>query len=158
MDQTTIPQTYHDILVNLFNMLEQETGQLYSLKVHRLGSYEPLDIKSFEKRSQYIVSDLKPKFEALGGTYTSVQEIRNKIRQLNFSGLEILDVDGEKRWKCPNGHYQRNYLDNHCCDDCNHVQWTDWHFVTVNCDLGQIFQSGGGRVTQLKPIGRLTIR
>jgi hypothetical protein len=80
---TEIPDPYREKFMNLLELLEQETGKMYTLEVRIHGANHPLKFKPFNMRNKYIVSDMKAEFQDLEGEYRSGNEIESKIKELS---------------------------------------------------------------------------
>ncbi len=170
----TIDPSIQAILEDCANKLETKTGTKYQIIVHQHGTHtqQNLIIKSYEKRSQYLIYDMDPQYCALEGTYENYQQIKDKLQSLLQELVENYEIDpndGKCFWKCPQCHkwdgserqdgYQcgRNSgLDNHsCCQNCSWYFDSIWGDVKINLDSGNIYQCSGGSLYVLHPIGKI---
>ena len=152
---------YIQRLEDLVRELERETGDKYEIELRKFCG-KTTTICPFAKRQVHVHS-MKPEYKELEGYYVSCGHVAARINELKFTGLEM--VDG--RWRCPRcGYYERNCLYNELCQGrCNvpgnncdyNVSDSKWMRVRVFGGSGCIGIAGGGTLSEVKPIGSLSL-
>lgn len=157
---TDIPAEYQSKFLNLLNELEQTTGKSYTCELQGLSCNLPMRIKPFDKREKYIVCDMAEGYEELEGEYKNIQEIKAKIRQLQYEGL-YLPSGG---WKCPECGCEDNYTGNESCQGscslqncCDYFHRSKWKMVDAYPSSQKIYRSSGGSFACLTPLGNLKV-
>ena len=161
-ERTTIPEEFLAELEQFNRKLEQVTGKQYQLTVHEYGSCSNtgLVVCPFENRSKYIVHDMKNECKDLEGEYSSVAQVKSKIKELQFKGVEMVD---QNCWKCPKcgqygkqmneNYFGKNSIHNSLCQNCHYCHRNIWEIAMIDVLSGHIYTSGGGSISICKTIG-----
>lgn len=163
-----IPQKYEELLQNVLNEMELETGNMYQFTVCKFGNPSNYNcvIGQFKKRNFKIeVHSMDPEYKELEGMYNSRNEVVDKIWELRANDMfeEIKDwVDARGRQfkigKCKNCHSYNenvpkrhpNIIDINCCQNskCYNKHLSSiWDGMHISDYCTSIYQSGGGSLS-----------
>jgi hypothetical protein len=166
-----IPDKFRGAFQSLLDQMEQETGNLYQLKIDQfdyLRTYsEPeYTIGDFTTRPfQIEIYDMKPEYKALEGLYNTRNDVINKIQELRCNDLfeEIKDWTDNRGYvykigKCKNCHsYNEDFLNrspntisSNCCQNnaCPN-RWfnSKWNDVKISTNDTTIYTCDGGTLS-----------
>lgn len=172
-EKATIPQKYQDMLQNILDQMELETGNMYQFTINTFGLYSNYNtiIGNFNRNNKIKVHNMKPGFEDLEGIYDNKSEIHKKIKLLKASEKyydfkEHTDKCGKTSTigKCKNCHSYNddnpkrmpNDIDFGCCqnDQCTkRMHFSKWENLELDHYNNNIYQSSGGSISISHKIG-----
>ncbi len=157
---TDVPATYQEKFLTLLNELENETGKSYVCELKGLSCNRPMRIKPFDKRGKYVIYNMAEGYQEIEGEYANVNEIKEKIQQLQYEGLHL----PSEGWKCPKCECDKNYYGNELCqgscrlnNDCHYRHQSKWDMVEAYPSSQKIYRSSGGSIGMLTPLGDLKV-
>ncbi len=77
-----ILQKYIKKIEKLHKKLEEETKTRFEINVYQPDTFEEIKVGDFYSRKSYIVHNALPKYKDLENKYTSINEIKEKIKSL----------------------------------------------------------------------------
>lgn len=165
---TTLPAEFEKKLRSLLADMEAATASHFMLSVREAGTQHDLVIGAFDTRTDILVSEMPLCYEALNGTYASLDAIKEKVLHEKYGAMR---EPGSTVWVCPKCHRSEGTVDG--CKRTNSVnaaQWTDlcrfcsfhfnssWHNIIFDIASGQVYSGGGGgSVSVLRPIGKIAL-
>jgi len=162
--EADISQKYKDMLQNILEQMEKETGKMYKITVNTFGIHYNYNcvIGGFNREYKIQVCEMKPEYKELEGIYNNKNEIYQKVRMLKaneryYDFKEYTDKYGKTYTigKCKRCHsyneniptMSANNIENSCCqnDKCvKRIHFTKWDNIELDQYTDQIWDNGGG--------------
>ncbi|QKF94447.1 hypothetical protein QKU48_gp0989 [Fadolivirus algeromassiliense] len=166
-----IPQKYKDMLLNVLDCMELETGNMYQFTVHKFGNYsnQSCIIGNFNTRPHKIeVYDMDQEYKELEDIYDNREQIYHKIKLLNgsesfYDFKEHTDKYGRTYiiGKCKICHSYNDNVPNRCAnsidgicqnEECpdrksHKIRFSKWSGMQLDNFNNHIYISSGGSVS-----------
>ena len=163
-EKANIPQKYKDMLQNILELMEKETGNMYQFTVNTFGVQNHYNciIGNFNRNYKIKICEMKSGYEELEGIYNNKKEIYDKVKMLRaneryYDFKEYTDKRGKTYTigKCKhcnsynenNPTMSANNIDNSCCqnDKCTKkIHFSKWDNIQLDHNTNQIWDNGGG--------------
>lgn len=163
-EKAKIPQKYEDMLQNVLEQMEAETGNMYQFTVNTFGIHPQYNtiIGNFNRDYKIQVCNMKKGYEELEGIYNNKSEVYKRVRMLRameyyYDFKEYTDKYGKTytigKCKICNSYNENvpnrspNNIDNSCCqnDQCSKkVRFSKWDNIELDHHTDKIWDNGGG--------------
>jgi hypothetical protein len=143
-----IPQKYKDLLQDVLNQMETETGNLYQFTVNKFGNPSNYNyvVGDFKNRKFKIeVYDMDPEYKELEGVYDSrnaVLETIEVLKNLDSQDKNIKNSLDEKTEELLNSLNSRK----HIMEKCYRMHLSKWNDLHVSEHDGSIYTAAGGSI------------
>lgn len=130
--QIDLPKDCKDLIQQILDYIETETGEMHEIKISRFGHYEQhsLVIGDFEKRTNKIeVYEMEEEYKELIGIYDSKNDVRAKITQLMIN--DVCEARKQAKIDCET-------------KNCHSYYNSKWNNMMLDHYTGWIFISSGG--------------
>ena len=172
--QGNIPQKYKDLLQNVLNQMESETGDMYQFTVNKFGNPSNYNfiIGKFTNRNMKIqVYDMELEFKDLEGLYDSRDCVIAKIKEFRTADLfeetkESIGHNGQKYiiGKCKFCHSYNDKISNrmpntigsNCCQNssCHKSLFSKWDNLHIDSYSNTLYTSDGGSLSICDDVGK----
>lgn len=136
--RSEIPQKYKDMLQNVLNEMENETGNMYQFTINRFGNPSNYNciVGEFKTRDMKVqVFDMDSDHKELEGIYDSVNQIENKLNELRKKESDIIN---EKK----SAIFSFGYAPN------------KWDGIRISQHDDRIYYAVGGSISICEPRGK----
>ncbi len=161
---TVIPRDAEKRLRSLLLDLEAETGSRFQCTVRKAGTDSSLVIGAFDERTDYVISGMRPGYEALNGGYTSMAAIKEQVLWAKYGAMR---QPGGKHWICPQcgqceGQVGRansvaTSVWSDLCQFCPYRFDSQWNCIDFDFARGIVYTSHGGSIAICHPLGKIAV-
>lgn len=137
-DQAKIPQEFEDELKALHNRMEQKTGNIYTLTVHKYGNPGNSTFVIGDIKSRNLKIEVKmnlPELEHLNGVYNNIDSAQEIFSNLGRKEMDDLYAN-RANWPKPNAMPKQIY--------CN---------LTISKGTPKIYTHAGGSLSICHNVG-----
>jgi hypothetical protein len=151
-----LPLKYLISLKNFLTELQTETGDLYQVHISKYGDMSGgLTVNAFKDNTwALVIYDMNPDFEELNGSYASLEEVRQRITELNsndkWADIKTVITDGEVKQigKCKQCHSYNeniphkcpNYISSDVCQNCSKWFKSKWDSIDISDSTPEIMK------------------
>jgi hypothetical protein len=161
---SNLQQNHKDLLQQVLNQIETETGLKYQFTVNEFGNHDTCIIGDFTKRSNIEVYNMDPAYAHMNGVYETYSSIVDKIKELRVQDLfeetkDWTDKKGEihKIGKCKKCHSYNEritelptFVTSNCCHNKNcsdRMLFSKWDRLHVSKQDGTLYDCVGGSLS-----------